>query len=216
MKFTKLSGILRSTNTTQRPNLVFIGFGKLSESALQFQIQLSSLHKLSVSVDSDNLCNELSWIWNWTPEEEEFFMVNWSILSCVHGQVHSMGCDWLLIYEWGYFCTSCNLVLLQELYWVTACSIFVCQLDASWDPLANKNNCYYFTVFINKKKITCQQVYLIIPANFRVKAKERKKVDKYLNFACELKKSWNMKMTVIPIILGVLRTITKFFFKRLG
>ena len=41
--------------------------------------------------------------------------------------------------------TSCNLVLLLGLYWVTACFIFVCQLNTSWDPYGNKYHCYYST-----------------------------------------------------------------------
>ena len=52
---------------------------------------------------SSQLCNELSWIWNWTPEEGELFMVHWSVLSCARWQVYSLGCDWLLVCEWRYF-----------------------------------------------------------------------------------------------------------------
>ena len=37
------------------------------------------------------------------------------------------------------------LVLLQGLYWFTACFIFVYQLDASWDPYCGKYYCYYST-----------------------------------------------------------------------
>ena len=42
-----------------------------------------------------------------------------------------------------------------------------------------------------------------------VKLKEFEKKDKYLDLACELKKLGNMKMTFIPIVIGVLGTITK-------
>ena len=34
-------------------------------------------------------------------------------------------------------------------------------------------------------------------------------VVKYLNFARELKKLWNMKVTVVPIVIGAFGTITK-------
>ena len=39
----------------------------------------------------------------------------------------------------------------------------------------------------------------------RVKIKERKKIDKYLDFASELKKikNWNKKVTLIPFVVGV-------------
>ena len=42
-----------------------------------------------------------------------------------------------------------------------------------------------------------------------VKLKKSKKRDKYLDFARELKKQWNMKVIVIPIVIGVLGTVTK-------
>ena len=47
------------------------------------------------------------------------------------------------------------------------------------------------------------------PSDHRVKQKESKKRDKYLDFARELKKQSNMKVTVIPIIIGVLDTVTE-------
>ena len=38
----------------------------------------------------------------------------------------------------------------------------------------------------------------------RVKLKENKKKDKYLDLTRELKKLWSMKVTVIPIVIGSL------------
>ena len=40
--------------------------------------------------------------------------------------------------------------------------------------------------------------------------------DKYLDLARELKKLWNMKVTVIPIVIGALGTITKGLVMGLG
>ena len=48
-----------------------------------------------------------------------------------------------------------------------------------------------------------------VPADHRVKLKECKKWDKYLDLARELKKLWNMKATIIPIAIGALGTVTK-------
>ena len=48
-----------------------------------------------------------------------------------------------------------------------------------------------------------------VPADHRVKLKENEKKDKYLDLAKELKKLWNMKVTVIPIVIGALGTVTK-------
>ena len=48
-----------------------------------------------------------------------------------------------------------------------------------------------------------------VPADHRVKSKESEKRDKYLDLARELKKLWNMKVTLIPIVICILRTILK-------
>ena len=48
-----------------------------------------------------------------------------------------------------------------------------------------------------------------IPTDQRVKLKESEKKDKYLDLARELKKLWNMKVTIIPILIGVFDTATK-------
>ena len=42
-----------------------------------------------------------------------------------------------------------------------------------------------------------------IPADHRVKLMESIKGDKYLDLAREMKKIWNMKVTVIPIVNGL-------------
>ena len=44
---------------------------------------------------------------------------------------------------------------------------------------------------------------------------ECEKRDKYLDFARELKKQWNMKVTIIPIVIGVFGTETKGLLKGL-
>ena len=55
-----------------------------------------------------------------------------------------------------------------------------------------------------------------VSADRRVNFKESEKRDRYLNLARELKKIyWNMKVTVIPIVIGALGTITKGLIKRL-
>ena len=55
-------------------------------------------------------------------------------------------------------------------------------------------------VLIKKKKRTCHLVDFAFTTNHRVKKKQSEKFDKYLDLARELKKLWNMKMTVIPIV----------------
>ena len=46
-------------------------------------------------------------------------------------------------------------------------------------------------------------------ADHRIKLKECEKKDKYLDLARESKKLWNMKMTIIPIVIGAFGTVTK-------
>ena len=43
----------------------------------------------------------------------------------------------------------------------------------------------------------------------RIKLKESKKKDKYLDLAKEWKKLWNMKVTIIPTVIIALVTVTK-------
>ena len=49
----------------------------------------------------------------------------------------------------------------------------------------------------------------------RGKLKESEKKDKYLDLSRELKKLWNKKVTVIPIVIGYLGTVTKGLIKGL-
>ena len=49
----------------------------------------------------------------------------------------------------------------------------------------------------------------------RIKLKECEKRDKYLDLARELKKLWNMKVTIIPIVIGGFGTVTKGLLKGL-
>ena len=70
-------------------------------------------------------------------------------------------------------------------------------------------------VIVNKKKKrTCQIVDFTTPADHRVKLKENELKDKFLDFARELIKLWNMKLTVI-LLTGALGTVTKGLIQRL-
>ena len=64
-------------------------------------------------------------------------------------------------------------------------------------------------IIINKKKGTCKIFDFGIPVDHRINLKECEKKDKYLDLARELKKLWNMKVTIVPIVIGALGTITK-------
>ena len=60
-----------------------------------------------------------------------------------------------------------------------------------------------------KKERTCRIVDFSVLSDHRIKLKESEKKDKYLDLARELKKLWNMKVTVIPIVIAALGTVTK-------
>ena len=69
-------------------------------------------------------------------------------------------------------------------------------------------------IIINRKR-TCRIVDFTVPADHEVKLKETEKNDKYLDLARELKKLWNMKMTIIPIVVGAFDIVTKGFIQEL-
>ena len=70
-------------------------------------------------------------------------------------------------------------------------------------------------IIINNKKKICKIVDFAVPADHRIKLKECEKRDKYLDLARELKKLWNMKVTIIPIVIGAFGTVTKGLLKGL-
>ena len=70
-------------------------------------------------------------------------------------------------------------------------------------------------IIINKRKRNCKIVDFAVPADHRINLKEGEKKDKYLDLAKELKKQWNMKVTIVPIVIGSLGTVTKGLLKGL-
>ena len=60
-------------------------------------------------------------------------------------------------------------------------------------------------VINNNKKRSCKSCrHFAVPAYHRIKLKESEK-DKYLDFARELKKLWNMQVNIIP--LGLVHSV---------
>ena len=56
---------------------------------------------------------------------------------------------------------------------------------------------------------------LAVPAVHRIKLKENEKNDKLLDLAKGLEKLWNVKRTIIPIVIGAFGTVTKGLLKGL-
>ena len=57
-----------------------------------------------------------------------------------------------------------------------------------------------------QRKRTCKIVNFAVPVDHRIKLKE---YEMYLNLARDLKKLWNMQVTIIPIVIGAFGTVTK-------
>ena len=70
-------------------------------------------------------------------------------------------------------------------------------------------------IIINVKKRICEGVDFAVPADHRIKLKEYEKKDKYLDLARVFKTLWNMKLTIVPIVIGPFGTITKRLLKGL-
>ena len=64
-------------------------------------------------------------------------------------------------------------------------------------------------VLLNKKIRTCNGENFAVSVEHKIKIKENKKIYKYLDLAWELKKLWNMKVTVITIVVGTWETVLK-------
>ena len=70
-------------------------------------------------------------------------------------------------------------------------------------------------IIINKKKRTCKIVDYDVPVDSRIKLMKSVMRDKDLDLARELKKLWNMQLTIIVIVIGAFGTVTKGLLKGL-
>ena len=70
-------------------------------------------------------------------------------------------------------------------------------------------------IIINKKKRIYKIVDFAVLVDHRINLKECAKKDKYPDLARELKKLWNMEVTIVPIVIGALGTINKGLLKGL-
>ena len=60
-----------------------------------------------------------------------------------------------------------------------------------------------------QQKKKCKIVDFAVSADLRIKLKECERKDKYLDLAWELKKLWNMKVTIVPIMIDAFGTVTE-------
>ena len=89
--------------------------------------------------------------------------------------------------------------------------IFRRVLETGGDSLSLKTpvNDHQLMLVVKNPQVIIIVVDFAVPAGHRVKLKESEKKDKCLDLVRKLKKQWNMKVTVILIVIGALGTVTK-------
>ena len=70
-------------------------------------------------------------------------------------------------------------------------------------------------VVVDMKKRSCKTIDFAVPADSRIEEKEKDKIEKYQGLGRELQKIWNVKVTIIPLVVGSLGGIPKQFGNRL-
>ena len=70
-------------------------------------------------------------------------------------------------------------------------------------------------VLVDKKERICKKIDFAIPGDSRIKEKEKDKIEKYQDLGRELQKTWNVKVKIIPLVVGSLDAILKQFGNRL-
>ena len=67
----------------------------------------------------------------------------------------------------------------------------------------------------DKKERSCKIIDFAVPGDSRIEEKERDKIEKFQDLGRELQKIWNVKVKIIPLVVGSLGAIPKQFGNRL-
>ena len=70
-------------------------------------------------------------------------------------------------------------------------------------------------VVVDKKERSCKIIDVAVPGDSRIAEKEKDKIEKYQELGKELQKIWNVKVKIIPLVVGSLGAIPKQFGNRL-
>ena len=70
-------------------------------------------------------------------------------------------------------------------------------------------------VVVDKKERSCKIIAFAVPGDRRIEEKEKDKIEKYQDLGRELQKIWNVKVKIIPLVVGSLGAIPKQFGNRL-
>ena len=68
---------------------------------------------------------------------------------------------------------------------------------------------------VDKKERSCKIIDFAVPGDSRIEEKEKDKIEKYQDLGRELQKIWNVKVKIIPLVVGSLGAIPKQFGNRL-
>ena len=70
-------------------------------------------------------------------------------------------------------------------------------------------------VVVDKKGRSCKITDFAVPGDSRIEEKEKDKIEKYQDLGRELQNIWNVKVNIIPLVVGSLGAIWKEFGNRL-
>ena len=70
-------------------------------------------------------------------------------------------------------------------------------------------------VVVEKDERSCKIIDFEVPRDSRIDEKDKDKIEKYQDLGREFQKIWNVKVKIIPLVVGSLGAITKQFGNRL-
>ena len=70
-------------------------------------------------------------------------------------------------------------------------------------------------VVVDKKERICKIIDFAVPGDNRIEEKEKDKIEKYQDLGRELQKIWNVKVTIMPLVVDSLGAIPKQYGNRL-
>ena len=99
--------------------------------------------------------------------------------------------------------------------WCTHMPKPVCEEDVTvlWNQVVNTDREVTANrpdvIIRNKKEKACTLIYVAIPADRNVVQKEAEKKLKYNSLCIEMQRMWNLKYTVVPVIIGATGIVTR-------
>ena len=66
----------------------------------------------------------------------------------------------------------------------------------------------FFIIVINKQERICQIIEISIPDDQNEIQKEAEKYNKYKDVQIEIQRMWNIRIKIIPIVVGALGTVS--------